>query len=381
MPMMIALIGRSDVGRVLGCSRLRSVTDTPLRSSCAKCRANDRQTSRCLPTTRIAKGTCVYEQQLKEPSFQGVIAAYRRIRSEIWPVVPRLSKSLSEQAGREVWLIPECLQRTGSFKFRGALNRMLLHAERGGGPVITASSGNHAIGMTVAAGITGTETTVVVPKGVSSAKLAQLEALGAHVLIMGDGFDQAEDLMYAYAKEHGIEIVNAFDSDVIAGHGTAALDAIKYQPDLDVLIAPVASGGLIAGCAIVMKTINPKSELIGVQTSQWPAMRESLKRGELTRVSGGETLADGLEGNATRSTLPFQVIRRDVTDVLLVNEEAIRRAIRHGLIQERLVLEGAGAATIAAMLDGQRIPGTGPVGVLLSGANCTERVMQRALGA
>lgn len=316
-----------------------------------------------------------------EPSFQDVLSAARRISSELFPVVPRLSESLSEQAGREIWLIPESLQRTGSFKFRGALNRMILHEESGGGPVITASSGNHAIGMTIAASITGTETIVVVPEGVSPAKLAKLQALGANVKVLGDGFDEAEDLMYAYAHEHNVEIVNAFDSDVIAGHATAALDAIKQIPEIDVIVSPVASGGLIAGCSIVMTTVNPSSHLVGVQTSSWPAMSESLKRDELVLVSGSDTIADGLAGNAMRSVLPFKMIRRDVTDVLLVSEESILKAMKHALVAERLVLEGAGAATLAAVLDGQTFPGDGPVGLMLSGANSTEATLRQALGS
>ena len=214
-----------------------------------------------------------------EPGLQDVIAASKRIQNENFPVTPRRSDSLSSQLGRDVWLIPESLQRTGSFKFRGALNRMMLHAERGGGPVITASSGNHESGMTVAAGITGVESTVVVPGGVSEAKLTTLRGLGANVLVMGSGFDEAEDRMYEYAVEHGLEIVNSFDADVIAGHGTAALDAIRQVPDIDVLLTPVASGGLLAGCSLVMKAVNPESTMIGVQTCAWPAMYESLQAG------------------------------------------------------------------------------------------------------
>jgi threonine dehydratase len=318
---------------------------------------------------------------LNEPTIRDVLDANRRIRGELWPVVPRRSVSLSRIAGRDIWLIPENLQRTGSFKFRGALNRMLLHAQTDGSPVITASSGNHAIGMTVAAGLTGVEVVVVVPKGVSAAKLGVLEELGASCIRMGDGFDDAENRMYQYAADHGLTIVNAFDCDVVAGHGTCALNALQHVPDLEVLLAPVASGGLIAGCAVVMKAINPGSTIIGTQTEQWPAMKTSLETGWITDVSGGSTVADGLEGNATRSQLPFRVIQRLVDRIDLVNESAILRALRYAMTEERMILEGAGAVTIASILDGVDLPGDGPVGVILSGGNATEAVIRTALEA
>jgi threonine dehydratase len=313
--------------------------------------------------------------------MQDVLAAFRRIRHELWPVVPRVSTELSRIAGREVWLIPENLQRTGSFKIRGALNAMMLHAERDGSPVITASSGNHAIGMSTASGITGVEVKVVVPVGVSQAKLGVLEAMGATVLQMGDGFDDAESKLYDYAAEHELTIINAFDADVIAGHGTCALEAIGHVPDLEVLLAPVASGGLIAGISTVMNAVNSNAEVIGVQTSEWPAMKRSLEAGQITDVTGSDTVADGLAGNATRSHLPFQIIKRYVNRIEMVDETDILDAMRYAIMNERMVLEGAGAVTIAAIRNGIEIPGTGPVGIVLSGGNAAPAVIERAMSA
>jgi threonine dehydratase len=316
-----------------------------------------------------------------EPSLVDVFEAKKRIQSELFPVQPRLSATLTEYARRDVWLIPECLQRTGSFKFRGALNRMMIHAARAGGPVITASSGNHAIGLTVAAGLTGTEAIVIVPERASEAKLATLKAIGANVMVMGEGFDEAENLMFAYAEQHGIEIVNSFDSDVVAGHATAAIEALAHLPDLDALLAPVASGGLLAGCALVANALAPGCQVFGVQTSAWPAMHKSLRNGELTLVAGDDTYADGLAGNAMRSTLPFQIMQRLVPDVFLVDEAAILNAIRHTLLHDHLVVEGAGAATVAAVREKCSVPGTGPIGVILSGGNATEASIRAALDA
>jgi threonine dehydratase len=328
---------------------------------------------------RSEKGDCVSQQPIAEPSIVEVFQAQDRIREYLFPFMPRLSETLTQRHGREVWLIPESLQRTGSFKFRGALNRLLTHENEIGGSVITASSGNHAIGMTVAASITGTDSTVVVPEDVSGAKLSTLRALGANVMIMGCGFDQAEDLMFEYAARHGIEIVNSFDPDVIAGHATVALDTFTHLPDLSALLAPVASGGLLAGCSIVARAVSPDCKLIGVQTEAWPAMHASLAASRLVNVSGMNTLADGLAGNADRSALPFQIIQREVAGIELVGEDRIRAAIRHALVNQRLVVEGAGAATLAAGLDGKIPCGSGPVGLILSGGNCTEAALQSAL--
>jgi threonine dehydratase len=321
-------------------------------------------------------GSC----QAREPHISEVFAAQRRLRAHLSPVMPRLSDSLSVSTAREVWLIPEALQWTGSFKFRGALNRLLLHAENNGGPVITASSGNHAIGMTVAAKIAGVSAKVVVPFGASEAKLAKLRSLGADVVVMGDGFDDAENLMYAYAEKHGLEIVNSFDRDVVAGHATAMLDALSFVPQLDTVIAPVASGGLLAGCAVVTSSLTPCVQMFGVQTESWPAMHASLQSGRIIDVDGAETIADGLAGNASRSRMPFEVIRRTVSEIYLVDETRLYQAVRHGLVHEQLVLEGAGAAAIAALLAGVDLPGNGPIGLILSGGNATEAVLKAALG-
>jgi threonine dehydratase len=323
--------------------------------------------------------TRVNGKVLPEPTINDVMAASKRLRHYLYPVIPRKSDSLSRIAGREVWLIPECHQRTGAFKFRGALNRMLLHKERGGGPVVTASSGNHAIGLTVASDTTRIESTIFVPVNISEAKLSRLRSLGANVQITGHGFDQTEDRMYEYARENHMEIVNSFDYDVVTGHGTVALDAMYHIPDMEVLLAPVASGGLIAGCSIAMKSLNPKSAAFGIQTTAWPAIHDSLLHSRLIAVDGRDTLADGLAGNAVRSELPFQIIRRNVSSVLLVEDVSLLRAIHHGLIFEHLVLEGAGAVSIAAVLDGVELPGSGPVGLVLSGGNCSEAVMKQSL--
>jgi threonine dehydratase len=319
--------------------------------------------------------------QSVEPSLREVFEASARLKPHLIPTEPILSSYLSKRLRRDVWLIPECQQRTGSFKYRGALNRVLVHAEHGGGKLITASSGNHALGLISAASELGIDSIVFVPHGANEAKLSKLRSLGAEIVQSGAGFDESEDEMYEFAAANDIEIANSFDRDVIAGHGTVALNAFSRVPDLDVLIAPCASGGLLSGCAIVASSLVPSCQIFGVQTTAWPAMHESLKAGRLVAVSGGETLADGLAGNALRSELPFRIIQQMVSGVLLVDEASIVQGVRHAMLEEQIIVEGAGAAAIAAAVTNSIPSGAGPVGLVLSGGNATESLMRLALGS
>lgn len=316
---------------------------------------------------------------LTEPTLRDVVKARARIEPHIYHPEMRRSDALSRLAGREIWLKPESLQRTGAYKIRGALNRLMTHRAKSGRSVITASSGNHAIGVTIGGHLTGVETTIVVPETLSASKWAKLEALGANLVVDGAGFDETEDRVFERAALEGLDVVTSFDPDVIAGHGTVAMEMFEEVPDLETIIAPVASGGLLAGCAVVRNQVSPGCRVYGVQAANAPAMKASLDAGELIPVEDSPTIADGLAGNALRSVLPFQIIQRSVEDVWLVEEPSIYRAIWHALTTEQLVLEGAGAVTIAAVLEGALPPGDGPVGIVLSGGNLAPEVLTEAV--
>ena len=318
-------------------------------------------------------------EQRCPPTVTNVLAARGRIAEHIVPIQVRRSRWLSELTGRDIWLVLECLQRTGSFKFRGALNRLLLHADHSSEPLMTVSSGNHAIGMTIAGQIAGVRTKVVVAKSVSRAKLRLLESIGANVVLKGENFDEAEQWLYSRAEADGIEIVSSFDAHVIAGHATLAWDVLCKQPDLSALLVPVASGGLLAGCSLVAKTCIPSLSVIGVQTANAPAMKSSLEAGRLVSIDEQPTIADGLAGNVLGSRLPFEMIRDHVRAIYAVGEDSLLQAIRQMHERERLVVEPAGAATVAALLEGQIPPGEGPIAVVLSGSNIHQDLLMRAL--
>jgi threonine dehydratase len=317
--------------------------------------------------------------QQSQPTFVDVFQAQRRVMDRIVRTPIRRSDALSRRLGRDVWIKPECLQRTGSFKFRGSLNRVLLHREASNTPVITVSSGNQAIGVATAGQLAGVETTVVVPTSVSPAKLGALRSLGAHVELAGEGFDEAEAAMYRIAREAGAEVVSSFDADVIAGHATVAWEMLEDVPDLSVILAPVGSGGLLAGTALVARNVSAACSALGVQTANAPVMHTCLARRELMSVHEHSTIADGLAGNVLGSTLPFQIIVDSVPEILLVQEESIYTGIGFLARQERLIAEGAGAATAAALLEGQVLPGDGPVGLILSGGNIASERFNEAL--
>lgn len=318
---------------------------------------------------------------LAEPTVVDVLQARKRIGPHIAHPEMRRSDALSALAGRDVWLKPESLQRTGAYKIRGALNRLITHRDRCGGPVITASSGNHAMGVTIAGRLAGVETTVLVPETVFPSKAAKLEALGANLVFDGVGFDEAEERMFHRAATMGIDVVTSFDAEVIAGHGTVALEMIEAVPDLEMIVAPVASGGLLSGCSIIVRQLAPDCRVFGVQSASAPAMKASLEAGELVTAAERPTIADGLAGNALHSELPFQIISRMVEDIWLVEELSLYRAIWHGLTEEQLVLEGAGAATIAAVLEDHLPAGNGPVGIILSGGNVAPDVLRDAVAS
>ncbi|KGT72724.1 pyridoxal-5'-phosphate-dependent protein subunit beta, partial [Bradyrhizobium japonicum] len=196
---------------------------------------------------------------LLQISFQDILKAHKRVREEILKTPLIQSKPLSQEADSEVWLKLECLQKTGSFKLRGALNKIvsLSEAELQAG-VITASAGNHAMGVAYAASLKGISALIVVPKTAPETKKEGIKRYGAELVVYGDNYDEAEAHAYQLAKEIGRTFVHAFeDNEIIAGQGTVGLEALLEEPDFDAIVVPAGGGGLICGIAIAAKAINP----------------------------------------------------------------------------------------------------------------------------
>lgn len=252
--------------------------------------------------------------------------------------------------GGEVYLKLENMQLTGSFKFRGAFNKInhLTAAEKARG-VITASAGNHAQGVALTSKLLGIKSIVVMPKGAPIAKQQATAGYGAKVVLHGDTFDEAHQFMEEEATKEGYTIVDPYDDvDVIAGQGSIGLEILDQLEDVDTVIVPVGGGGLISGIATAIKTINPEIHLIGVQSENVHGMTASYQADTITTFGIGKTLADGT-AVATPGKITFPITKHLVDEMILVSEAEISTAMKDLLQRAKVVAEGAGALPIAAL--------------------------------
>jgi threonine dehydratase len=288
--------------------------------------------------------------------------------------------ALSERIGAEIWLKLESLQRTGSFKERGALNRLsrLSATERRAG-VIAMSAGNHAQGVAYHARRLGIPATIVMPEGTPFTKIDRTEAFGAAVLLQGDGLAAARGAAQRLGRERGLTFIHPYDDPaVIAGQGTIGLELLADLPDLEMLVVPVGGGGLISGIAVTARALAPAIEIIGVQSTLYPSMYR-LRRGEPPGPPAATaTLAEGIAvkepGRLTR-----RIVEKLVTDILLVDEPMLEDAVETLLDRQKLAVEGAGAAGLAAVLAAPRRFAGRRVGIIVSGGNIDARLLASIL--
>jgi threonine dehydratase len=312
------------------------------------------------------------------------IADIRRAEAAIAGTVTRTptirAAALSELAGCEVFLKLETLHPTGSFKERGALNKLLSlnEAERRAG-VVAMSAGNHAQGIAYHARRLGIPATIVMPVGTPFTKIDRTEALGATVLLKGEGLSDARRAADALADERGLVQVHPYDdAAVIAGQGTVALEMLADCPGLDSLIVPIGGGGLISGIAVAAKALAPHIEIIGVQSQLYPSMYRILRGEDPGPPAEAATLAEGI---AVKE--PGQLTRRIVAALVgavhLVDERQLEGAVELLIERHKLVVEGAGAAGVAALIaDPERFRGR-RVGIVLTGGNIDSRLLASLL--
>ena len=299
-----------------------------------------------------------------------------RARQRIATVVTRtpvLSSSLlSERAGVSVYLKAESLQKTGSFKIRGAANKMLsLTTEEQARGVITVSSGNHGRAVAFVAHQLGINATICMSTRVPHNKLEAIKRLGAEVVVTGDSYEEAEIHTLALQEERGLTMVDPFDDPlVIAGQGTIGLELLEDLPEVDTVIVPLSGGGLISGIALVLKSASPSIRVIGVTMDRAPVMYHSLRAGAPIEMEEEDTIADALVGNiGVNNKYTFRMVQEYVDDTVLVSDEEIAAAMAFALEKHHLVVEGGGAVGIAALLH-QRAGGLGHnVVVVVSGSN------------
>ena len=288
------------------------------------------------------------------------------------------SRTLSEILGAEIWLKFENLQFTASFKERGAYNRMrTLTAEQRKCGVITMSAGNHAQGVAYHAQRMDIPAVIVMPKFTPTVKVANTRRFSAEVILHGETFDDARALALELAETRQLTLVHPYDDDaVIAGQGTIGLEMLEIKPDLDMLIVPIGGGGLISGIATAAKALRPEIEVIGVQTEAFPYMAAAVHH--QTIKGGTRTIAEGIAVK-TPGVKTLEIIRQKVDDIVLVSERDIEYAIVTLLEIEKTVVEGAGAAGLAALLHAQSMDDTRfegkKIGVVLCGGNIDPLVL------
>ena len=294
------------------------------------------------------------------------------------PVVA--APTLSEAAGCEVWLKLETQHPTGSFKERGALNKLLtLNANERGAGIVAMSAGNHAQGVAYHARRLAIPTTIVMPEGTPFTKIDRTQALGATVVIEGDSLVAARRAADALAADKGLVRIHPYDDPaVIAGQGTIALEIFADDLGFDTLVVPIGGGGLVSGIAVAAKALKPAIEIVGVQSALYPAMADVLAGKAPDVATAGATLAEGIAvkepGLITR-----QIVAALVADILLVDDAQIEAAIEHLVDREKLVAEGAGAAGIAALLaNTERFRGK-QVGIVVTGGNIDARLLASVL--
>ncbi|MEW2130509.1 threonine ammonia-lyase [Streptomyces sp. NPDC005435] len=289
------------------------------------------------------------------------------------------SRHLSRQVGAPVHLKCENLQRTGSFKLRGAYVRIagLLPEERAAG-VVAASAGNHAQGVALASSLLGVHSTVFMPKGAPLPKISATREYGAEVRLHGQVVDETLAAAQEYAAETGAVFIHPFDHpDIIAGQGTVGLEILEQCPEVGTIVVGMGGGGLAAGIAVAVKSLRPDVRIIGVQAEGAAAYPPSLSAGHPVTVPHPATMADGIKVG-TPGEVPFEIVRELVDEVRTVGEDQLSAALLLCLERAKLVVEPAGASPVAALL-GEPGGFPGPVVAVLSGGNVDPVLMQRVL--
>lgn len=318
------------------------------------------------------------ETSAQDLTIDDVRAAAERIRGAVVRTPTMYSQTLSNIAGADIWLKFENLQFTAAYKERGALNALLLLSQeqrtRG---VIAASAGNHSQGLSYHGRRLGVPVTIVMPRPTPTVKVMQTESVGGKVVLEGETFDEA----YAHArkleKELGLTFVHPFDDPhVAAGAGTVALEMLEDAPEIDCIVTPIGGGGLISGMSTVARALRPDMQVVGVQAALFPSMYAKVK-GE-DRTCGGDTLAEGIAVKAP-GVFTSQVIAERVDDILLVSEEALEKAVSLLLQIEKTVVEGAGSAGLAAVLEHRERFAGRKIGLVLCGGNIDTRLLANVL--
>jgi threonine dehydratase len=298
-------------------------------------------------------------------------AAYARVAPHIHHTPLLTSRILSELTGFDVRLKAEVFQRTGSYKIRGPLNKFtLLTDEEKRRGVVCSSAGNHAQGVALAARIHGIKAVVCMAANATPSKVAATRGYGAEVVLHGTIWDEANEKAKELVRDRGLTYVHPFDDlQLIAGQGTLGLEVVRDWPEVDVIVVPIGGGGLISGVSMAVKNVKPSIEVIGVESSGAPGMHDSVEAGHVVTLDRVDCIIDGLRVKRVGETT-FEVVRRFVDEIVTLPDERMFEAMIWVMSHAKLVVEGAAAAPIAALLNGLvRAPKGSKVVCVLSGGN------------
>lgn len=313
-------------------------------------------------------------------SIDDVRAAQRALIPAVRRTPLLVSGTLSKEFSADVRLKTENLQHTGSFKIRGASNRLsrLTEHERARG-VIAASAGNHAQGVAVAATAFGVRATIVMPRTTPLAKIEATRSYGGEVVLLGDSYDDAQREAESMARERGLLTIPAYNDEfIVAGQGTTGVEIVEDMPDVDVVLVPVGGGGLAAGIGVAVKALAPAARVIGVQVDAAPGVRVSLDAGRPTAVAPAPTIAEGIAVGGP-GDVTFPLLQRYLDDLVLVDEDDVAQAMVLLMERSKMVVEGAGAVGVAALMANKVEVAGKRVAVLLSGGNVDINMIARVV--
>lgn len=313
--------------------------------------------------------------------LENIRAAREVIRGVIAPTPTLPDPLASEELGVKLWVKAESLQKSGSFKIRGAYHKIAsLTPEEKARGVIAPSAGNHAQGVALAASLQGIRSVIVMPQHAPLTKIVATRRLGAEVVLHGASFDDAVAHAHELQQQHGYTYVHAFnDEKIIAGQGTIGLELLEALPELDVLVVPIGGGGLMGGIAVAVKSLRPQTRLVGVQAVGCAPVNLSLRVGEPVSVPVAQTIADGIAVKRP-GDLTLPLIRQYVDQVVEVTDDEIARGIAHCAQNLKLVVEGAGAAGMGALLAGKVPVQAGQtVAAVLCGGNIDGNLLSRVI--
>jgi threonine dehydratase len=313
-------------------------------------------------------------------TFVDIEEARERIQNQIYLSPFPYSETISRLTGNRVFFKLENLQMTGSFKERGALNRLLTltpdEAKRG---VIAASAGNHGMAVAFHSRRLDISATIVMPLHAPLIKVSRVRQYGAQIVLHGTDYDEAFAEAHRLAQEKGLAFIHAFnDPWIVAGQGTIGLELYEQNPDLNAVVVPVGGGGLIGGIALVLKTLNRKIRVIGVQAESVPSMKVALQKGRPIRLPPAMTIADGIAVRAV-GDMPLALVKKYVDDIVTVNEGEIANAVLLLLEIEKTVAEGAAAVSLAALVNNKTALSNCNVGLVISGGNIDMNLISRII--